>query len=247
MNSVLVTIAPAIEAFTSRYWPACKRRQRDDELGKVAERGVQEAADRIARPLRHRFRRPAQQRRQRNDGEHRKQEQERMPLRPDPFPHQHDGDENQQHNQGILPEACKRARLILLHLDASSETEPCVSGPEQRRHVSEPVEPARPYPEPAAALRLPVARGGAPEQEGAFSRVPAELRRRAGTQPAPPPPARPGAGNPPAPPAAADSPPTHVQPPSTSASPASGPKAMLCATARFSSTTGDGATARSRS
>ena len=78
MNSVLVTIAPAIDAFTSMYSPGAQGGERDHQLGQVAERGVQQAADRVARLGRHGLGGVAQQRRQRHDGQDRQHEEQRV-------------------------------------------------------------------------------------------------------------------------------------------------------------------------
>ena len=48
-SSRFARIAPMIEARTISISPALQRHQRDDELGGIAERGVQQAADRITR------------------------------------------------------------------------------------------------------------------------------------------------------------------------------------------------------
>jgi hypothetical protein len=74
MNSVLVTIAPAIEALTRRYWPCAQRRDRDHELGEIAERRVQQSADGVAGSRGDRFGGMAQERGQRHRREHRQHE-----------------------------------------------------------------------------------------------------------------------------------------------------------------------------
>ena len=53
-----------------------QRRERDDELGQVAERRVEQAADRVAGLRRDRLGRVAEQRRERHDGQHREHEQQ---------------------------------------------------------------------------------------------------------------------------------------------------------------------------
>ena len=78
MNSVLVTIAPAIDAFTSMYSPARNAVERDDQLGQVAERRVEQAADGVAGLGRDRFGGVAEQRGQRHDRQHRQDEQQRV-------------------------------------------------------------------------------------------------------------------------------------------------------------------------
>ena len=78
MNNVLVTIAPAMDAFTSMYCPARNARQRDDQFGQVSQRGVEQAADRIARLGRHGFGGMTQEGSQRDDGQDREQEEQRV-------------------------------------------------------------------------------------------------------------------------------------------------------------------------
>jgi hypothetical protein len=48
MNSVLVTIAPAMEAFTSMYCPARRAVSAITQLSQVSQRGVQQPARRVA-------------------------------------------------------------------------------------------------------------------------------------------------------------------------------------------------------
>ena len=76
MNSALVTTAPTMDAFTSRNCPGGERRQRDHQLGQVAERRVEQAADDVAGRRGDRLGRPAEQRRERHDGEDREHEQQ---------------------------------------------------------------------------------------------------------------------------------------------------------------------------
>jgi hypothetical protein len=68
MNKVLATITPAIDAFTNTYWPARSGRKGDDQLGQIAKRGVEQAADRVPGFGRDGFRGVAEQRGQRHDG-----------------------------------------------------------------------------------------------------------------------------------------------------------------------------------
>ena len=102
MNSVLVTIAPAMDAFTSMYSPGAQRGERDDQLGQVAQRGVEQPADRVARLGRHRLGGVAQQRGQRHDGEHGQHEQQRVRLGPELRGGEHHRHEGQQPEQRVV-------------------------------------------------------------------------------------------------------------------------------------------------
>ena len=53
-SSRLPTMLPVIEALTSATWPLPERDDGDDQLGRVAERRVQEPADRRSRAVRER-------------------------------------------------------------------------------------------------------------------------------------------------------------------------------------------------
>ena len=78
MNSELVTIAPAMDAFTSMYCPARSAVERDDQFRQVSQRGVEQPADRVARLGGHGFGGVTQQRRQRHDRQHGQHEMQRV-------------------------------------------------------------------------------------------------------------------------------------------------------------------------
>jgi hypothetical protein len=78
-----------------RVLPRRQRRERDHELGQVAERGVDETARRIACPFGHRFRREAQERRERNDGKNGQKEEQRVRV----GPHHLDGEDRRDEDE----------------------------------------------------------------------------------------------------------------------------------------------------
>jgi hypothetical protein len=49
MNSVLATIAPAMDALHEHVLPGAQGGQRDDQLSEISQRGVQEPTGRVAR------------------------------------------------------------------------------------------------------------------------------------------------------------------------------------------------------
>ena len=61
-----------------RVLPGAQRGERDDQFGQVAERGVEQATDRIARLGRHGFGGMTQQRRQRHDGQDGQHKEQRV-------------------------------------------------------------------------------------------------------------------------------------------------------------------------
>ena len=82
--------------------PGAQRGQRDDQFGQVAERGVEQAADRIARLGRHGFGGVTQQRRQRHDGQHRQHEEQRVRFGLELRGNEHHRHEDQQPEQRIV-------------------------------------------------------------------------------------------------------------------------------------------------
>jgi hypothetical protein len=96
MNNVLVTIAPAMDAFTSVYWPGAQRGQRDDKFGQVSERGVEQATDGIARLGRHGFGGVTQQRCQWHDGQDGQHKKQRVRFGLKLLSGEHHGHEGQQ-------------------------------------------------------------------------------------------------------------------------------------------------------
>ena len=76
----------------------------DDQLGEVAERRVQKAADRIAGLGGDGLGRMAEKCRQRHDGNDREHKQHRMRLRHGLFGHQHDRHDDEQPEQRIVPD-----------------------------------------------------------------------------------------------------------------------------------------------
>ena len=65
-------------SFHEHVLTGLQRRQRDDQLGQIAKRGVEQAADRVAGFCRDGFRGVAQQRGQRHDGQDGKDKQQRV-------------------------------------------------------------------------------------------------------------------------------------------------------------------------
>ena len=125
MNSVLVTMAPAIDAFTSMYCPARKAVERDDQLRQVAQRGVQQPADRVAGLGGHRFGRVAEQRGQRHDRQHRQHEQQRVRVVRECSRREHRRHEDQQPQQLVVPNLCEEQS----HLDCLSSARGLPSRP----------------------------------------------------------------------------------------------------------------------
>jgi hypothetical protein len=82
--------------------PGVQGGERDDQFGQVSQRGVEQAADRIARLGRHGFGGVTQQRRQRHDGEDGKHEQQRMRFRLERLPHEYRRHEYQQPEQRVV-------------------------------------------------------------------------------------------------------------------------------------------------
>ena len=74
-------MAPGDRCFHQHVLAGAERRQRDNELGQVAERGVEQSADGVAGLRGNRFGGVAQQRRQRHDREHGQDEQQRRAIR----------------------------------------------------------------------------------------------------------------------------------------------------------------------
>ena len=102
MNNVLVTIAPAMDAFTSAYCPARNAVSAMIKFGQVSERGVEQAADRIARLGRHGFGGVTQQRGQRHDGQDGQHKKQRVRFGLELLSGEHHGHEGQQPEQGIV-------------------------------------------------------------------------------------------------------------------------------------------------
>lgn len=78
MNSELVTMAPAMDALTSRYSPASKAVMAINELRQIPERRVQQPADGTPGLLCDGFGRVTQEACERNDGNHRQDEEQRL-------------------------------------------------------------------------------------------------------------------------------------------------------------------------
>ena len=73
-SSRLPMMLPVIDALTTAVWCAAQRGDRDDQLGGVAERGVEEAAERRARAARQMFGGRADQARRRHQRDRRGRE-----------------------------------------------------------------------------------------------------------------------------------------------------------------------------
>src|SRR5262245_16108861 len=93
MNNVVITTAPAMDALTNNVLSGAQGRERDDQFGQVAQRGVQQTAHRIARLGRYGFRGVTQQRRERHDGQDGKHEQQRVLFLPELRRREHHGHE----------------------------------------------------------------------------------------------------------------------------------------------------------
>ena len=89
--------------------PRSQRRERDDQLREVAERRVEQPAHGVARPGGHGLGGVGEQRRQRDDGEDREREEQRVGFRSDPLAGENDGDEEQQPQDGVATELLEEA------------------------------------------------------------------------------------------------------------------------------------------
>ena len=81
-----------------------KRGERDDELGQVAERRVQQSTNRVAGRRRHRFGGVTEQRCEWNDCEYGQHEEQRVGIRRGPLRKEHDRNENEQPQKPIVLE-----------------------------------------------------------------------------------------------------------------------------------------------
>ena len=88
--------------------PGAQRGQRDDQFGQVSQRGVEQAADRIARLGRHGFGGVTQQRGQRHDGQHGQHEKQRVRFGLELLGGEHHGHEGQQPEQRIVTDFFKQ-------------------------------------------------------------------------------------------------------------------------------------------
>ena len=102
MNNVLVTIAPAMDAFTSAYCPARNAASAMIKFGQVSERGVEQATDGIARLGRYGFGGVTQQHGQWNDGQNGQHEKQRVRFGLERLSGEYHGHEGQQPEQGIV-------------------------------------------------------------------------------------------------------------------------------------------------
>ena len=82
--------------------PGAQGGERDDQFGQVSQRGVEQAADRIARLGRHRFGGVTQQRRQRHDGQDGQHEKQRVRFGLELCGCEHHGHEGQQPEQRVV-------------------------------------------------------------------------------------------------------------------------------------------------
>ena len=78
MNNVLVTMAPAMDALTSMYWPERSAASAITSSVRLPKRRVEQPADGVAGLGRHRFGGVTQQRRERHDRENGQHEQQRV-------------------------------------------------------------------------------------------------------------------------------------------------------------------------
>jgi hypothetical protein len=79
-----------------------QRRERDDQFSQVSQRGVEQAADRIARLGRHRLGGMTQQHGQWHDREDRHQKEQRVCFGPSLPGYEHDGNKGQQPEQRVV-------------------------------------------------------------------------------------------------------------------------------------------------
>ena len=82
--------------------PGAQGGERDDQFGQVSQRGVEQAADRIARLGRHGFGGVTQQRRQRHDGQDGQHEEQRVRFGLELRGSEHHGHEDQQPEQRVV-------------------------------------------------------------------------------------------------------------------------------------------------
>ena len=82
--------------------PGAQGRERDHQLRQVAERRIEQAADRITGLGRHRLRGVTEQRRQRHDRQDRQCEQQRVRVVRELLGHEHHGHEDQQPQQLVV-------------------------------------------------------------------------------------------------------------------------------------------------
>ena len=85
-NSVLVTMRAGDGRLHQHVLPCAQGRERDDQLGQVPQRGVEQPPHRIAGLGGHRLGGVAQQPRQGHDGQHGQDEQQHARFGPEPFP-----------------------------------------------------------------------------------------------------------------------------------------------------------------
>src|SRR5260370_1874433 len=102
MNKLLVTIAPAMDAFTSIVWPARNAASAMTNSVRFPSVAFEQAADRIARLGRHRLGGMTQQHGQWHDREDRQQKEQCVCFGPDLPGDEHDGHKGQQPEQWIV-------------------------------------------------------------------------------------------------------------------------------------------------
>ena len=95
---------PVSDALTRSVRPSRKRQRADDQLGGVAERRVEQAADAAAEPLGQRLGGPADLGGQRQDGEDRGREYGDVILRNQQFERDRERDEAEQERQPVAAE-----------------------------------------------------------------------------------------------------------------------------------------------
>ena len=83
-------------------------RERNDQLGQIAQRGIEQATDRIARLGRHGFGGVTEQGGQRHDGQDGQHEEQRVRVVPEGFGREHHGHEDQQPEQSVVPNFCEQ-------------------------------------------------------------------------------------------------------------------------------------------
>ena len=99
-------IDPAIEALTNVEQAGPERGDRDDQLGGVPERRVEEAADALAGPLGDLFGGPAEPARERHDREPRRDEDQQRSFGRDMLEHHRDRNEREEPIEAHAPPVC---------------------------------------------------------------------------------------------------------------------------------------------
>ena len=82
-------------------------RDRDDQFGQVAQRGIEKPAHRVTRAFGHRLGRAAEKRRKRNDGKHRKRKEQYLGLGPGMLAVEHKRHEHEEPQKRCPADVCQ--------------------------------------------------------------------------------------------------------------------------------------------